>query len=144
MPIGDSEENGMPPAIASILEHPTTFIVARVVLTTLFWSEVIFGTLKFRGFVAAVERVSLPFPTFVAAATIVYQLIGSALIITNYDQLGWLGAAMLAVFTLLTIPYGHAFWKFEEPRRTQEFHFVLEHITVVGGLLLVAILLTRA
>src|SRR3546814_6308450 len=70
------------------------------------------------------------------------QLTGSALVITNFAGLGWIGAFGLAVFLLLTIPIGHPFWKFEEPKRTGEFHIALEHITVVGGLMLAAILST--
>ncbi|MDW7571702.1 hypothetical protein RZN32_31255, partial [Klebsiella pneumoniae] len=52
---------------------------------------------------------------------------------------GWIGSGMLIVFTLLTIPLGHAFWAFSEPRRTGEFHIALEHITVVGGLIMSAL-----
>ncbi|WJS87137.1 DoxX family protein [Paracoccus sp. TOH] len=133
----------MPPLISTLLDHPATFVVARVILTTLFWSEVILGITNFPAFVEAMKRVSLPFPKFFAVLTILLQLVGSVLLITNVSGLGWFGAGMLGVFTLLTIPYGHAFWKFPQPRRTQELHFVLEHITVVGGLLLAAILLTK-
>lgn len=66
-------------------------------------------------------------------ATICVQLIASALIILN--RWTWLGAGMLIVFTLLTIPIAHNFWTMPEPFRTIEFHVVMEHITVVGGLL---------
>jgi transmembrane protein len=45
---------------------------------------------------------------------------------------------MLAVFTVLTIPIAHHFWTMEEPFRTLEFFFVMEHITVVGALMVVA------
>lgn len=134
----------MPPLIFALLDHPATFVVARIVLTTLFWSEVILGLTKFPVFVEAMKRVSLPFPTFFAVMTILVQLVGSLLLITDVNHWGWFGAGMLGVFTLLTIPYGHAFWKFPQPRRTQELHFVLEHITVVGGLLLAAVLLTKS
>ncbi len=129
--------------IRDLLDSAYFLGFSRVVLTTVFWSAGIFGLFNFRVIVGEMESVSLPMPVFFAVATICVQLAGSALIITNWNQLGWLGAGALGVFTLLTIPYGHAFWTRPEPRRTEEFHLVLEHITVVGGLLLAAILATR-
>jgi transmembrane protein len=133
----------VPPLIRVLLENVIFLVVSRVVLTTLFWSAGIFGLFNFRAIMAEMESVSLPVPAFFAAATICVQLTGASLIITNWQQLGWLGAGALGVFTLLTIPFGHAFWTFTEPRRTEEFYLVLEHITVVGGLLLAALLATR-
>jgi transmembrane protein len=123
-------------SIQSVLDSPLAFLLLRVVLTTLFWSDVFLGITRFDAFVGAVQRARLPFPRFVAAATIVFLSVASFLVITNFNQWGWIAAGALVLFTLLTIPYGHAFWTFPEPRRTQELHFVLEHFTVVGGLLL--------
>ena len=67
---------------------------------------------------------------------IITQLGGSALIILN--RWTWLGAGALAVFTALTIPIAHSFWAMEEPFKTMEFYVVMEHITVIGGLMVVA------
>ena len=110
----------------------------RAVLTVLFWSAGIFGLFNFSAVVAEGRDVGLPYEKLVATATILLQLGGSLLVITNFAQLGWVGAIALAIFTLLTIPFGHAFWTFSEPRRTAELHIALEHLTVVGGLLLAA------
>ena len=71
-----------------------------------------------------------------AAAVPYFESLGSALVIAN--RWAWLGAGMLAVFTALTIPIAHNFWAMQEPMRTLEFHFVAEHITVIGGLMVVA------
>lgn len=113
-------------------------MVLRAVLTLLFWSAGLFGLFNFSAVVAEVRAVGLPYEKLVAAATVLLQLGGSFLVITNFAKLGWIGAIALAIFTLLTIPFGHAFWTFSEPRRTAELHIALEHITVVGGLLLAA------
>ena len=48
--------------------------------------------------------------------------------------MGWLGAGALAVFTLLSIPLGHAFWRFDNPKRMEEFQIALEHVGMIGGL----------
>lgn len=126
--------------IISLLNHPAFFIAAKVVLTAFFWMAGIFGLFNFKVVVQEMIDVNLPSPCVFAVATIACQLLGAGLIIFNPADLGWLGAGALGVFTILTIPIGHPFWKFEEPKKTHEFHIVLEHVTVVGGLMLAAIL----
>ena len=110
----------------------------RVVLTVLFWSAGIFGLFNFSVVAAEAQAIGLPNERLVAAATIALQLGGSLLVISNFAGFGWCGAIALGLFTLLTIPFGHAFWTFAEPRRTAELHIALEHLTVAGGLLLCA------
>lgn len=126
--------------LASALTRRYAAVVANVVLTSLFWIAGFFGVFNFDAVVQEMVGVGLPMPHLFAVATIACQLIGSALVITNFAGLGWLGAGALAVFTLLTIPFGHAFWQFEGPERMHEFQIALEHITVIGGLTLSAIL----
>lgn len=137
------KEPAVPELIRDLLDNTYFLILSRIVLTTFFWSAGIFGLLKFRVIVAEMKDVSLPKPELFAVATIFVQLAGSVLIITNWYSLGWLGAGALGVFTLLTLPIGHAFWLYSEPKRTHEFHITLEHITVIGGLMLAAVLSTR-
>lgn len=126
--------------IVSLLTHPFFLIAARLILTAFFWMAGIFGLFNFKVIVQEMVDADLPSPRFFAVATIACQLLGAGLIIFNPAGLGWLGAGALGVFTILTIPIGHPFWKFHEPKRTHEFHIVLEHVTVVGGLMLAAIL----
>lgn len=133
----------MPNFIAVFLESKFALISRRVILTCLFWMAGLFGLFNFSVIVEEMTGAGLPLPAVFAVATIACQLIGSALIITNIASLGWLGAGALGVFTLLSIPIGHPFWTFEEPRATHEFQIALEHITVVGGMLLAAILSFR-
>lgn len=130
--------------VSNILLHPHALIGAKIVLTSLFWIAGLFGIFNFRAVVQEMIDVDLPWPRLFAASTIACQLIGSALLITNFEGLGWLGAGALVVFTLLTIPFGHAFWRFDGQKRMHEFQIALEHITVVGGLALAAILSANA
>lgn len=118
-------------------------VVLRVVLTLLFWSAGMFGLFNFAAVAMEVHELGLPYAPLLAGATILLQLGASLLVITNFQKLGWIGALALAGFTLLTIPFGHAFWTFTEPRRTAELHIALEHVTVIGGLLLAAYYLKR-
>lgn len=126
--------------LSAAAAHPGTLVTFRIVLTMFFWMAGLFGLFNFNVIVNEMAAEKLPMPVAFALATIATQLIGSALLISDYRGLGWLGAGALAVFTLLTIPIGHAFWAFPEPKRTAELHIALEHITVVGGLLVAGLL----
>ncbi|WP_235423090.1 DoxX family protein [Enterobacter hormaechei] len=117
--------------------------LSRILLTFFFWMAGIFGLFNFDVIVQEMMAVGLPLPSLFAAATILCQLGGSALVISDRAGYGWIGSIMLIVFTLLTIPVGHPFWTFSEPARTREFHIALEHITVVGGLMMSMLLSGR-
>jgi transmembrane protein len=110
--------------------------LARVVLTFGFWGSGLSKLIDFQGGVAEMAQAGLEPAAAFNIATIITQLVGSALIIFN--RWTWLGAGALGVFTALTIPLVHHFWTMEEPFRTMEFYVVMEHITVIGGLMVVA------
>jgi len=129
----------MPSFISTLLGSTPFGVFARVVLTFMFWASGLAKLLDFQGGVAEMQQFALEPAVAFNVATIICQLGGSALVILG-GRLAWLGAGALAVFTILTIPIAHAFWTMEEPFRTMEFHVVMEHITVVGGLMVVAIL----
>lgn len=107
--------------------------VARVLLTFMFWSSGIAKLLDMETGLAEMRHFGLEPAILFYWATVIVVLGGSLLVIL--DRWTWLGAGALAVFTLLTIPIAHGFWSMEEPLRTMEFHVAMEHITVVGGLL---------
>ncbi len=126
-------------ALDAILGSNAALVAARVIVSSFFWMAGIFGVFNFSVIVQEMRDASLPSPHAFAVATILTQLGGSFLLITNVANLTWLGAGILGVFTLLCIPVGHAFWRLSEPRRTSEFHIALEHIALTGGLMLAAI-----
>ncbi|WP_226634762.1 DoxX family protein [Novosphingobium profundi] len=125
--------------IHALLAQPTTLVVGRIVLSSFFVIAGIFGVFNFDVIVAEMQTAKLPAPQAFAVATIATQLLGSALLITNFAGLAWLGAGILGGFTLLCIPLGHPFWLYAEPRRTVDFQIALEHIALTGGLLLAAV-----
>ena len=110
--------------------------LARTLLTFAFWGSGLAKLIDFPAGVAEMAHFGLEPAVAFNIATIIVQLGGSALVILN--RWTWLGAGALGVFTALTIPLVHHFWTMEEPMRTIEFHFVAEHITVIGGLMVVA------
>ncbi len=110
--------------------------LARSVLTFSFWASGLAKLIDFDAGVAEMSQFGLEPAVAFNIATIVTQLVGSALIIFN--RWTWLGAGALGIFTALTIPLVHHFWTMEEPFHTIEFYVVMEHITVIGGLMVVA------
>ncbi|MBW8301338.1 MAG: DoxX family protein [Hydrogenophaga sp.] len=110
--------------------------VARIVLTYIFWASGIAKLVDFQAAVGEMAHFGLNPPVAFAIATIIVQLAGSVLVILN--RWTWLGAGALGIFTLLTIPIAHNFWTMEEPFKTIEFHVVMEHISIVGALMVVA------
>jgi transmembrane protein len=110
--------------------------LARIVLTFAFWGSGLSKLIDFPAGVAEMAHFGLEPAVAYNIATIIIQLGGSLLVILN--RYTWLGAGALAVFTVLTVPLVHHFWTMEEPFRTIEFHVVMEHITVIGGLMVVA------
>jgi transmembrane protein len=110
--------------------------LARIVLTFGFWGSGLSKLIDFQGGVAEMAQFGLEPAVAFNIATIITQLVGSALIILN--RWTWLGAGALGVFTALTIPLVHHFWTMEEPFRTMEFYVVMEHISLIGGLMVVA------
>lgn len=92
--------------------------------------------LDFGAAVAEAQHFGLPFPPAVASATIVTELVGSALILTGVYR--WIGAFWLAGFTLIATFAANRFWEIPQPDRFMVENAFFEHLGLVGGFLLVA------
>jgi transmembrane protein len=121
--------------------NPLVPTMVRSILTVMFWGTGVMEIGDFDAFAAEMRLASLPFPRLSAVMAISIKIIGSILVIGNFDGWGWIAAAALAIFTLLTVPYGHAFWKFAGPRRIAEIHIALEHVALAGGMILAMVML---
>ncbi|MBY0532461.1 MAG: DoxX family protein [Xanthobacteraceae bacterium] len=128
----------MPRIIARLLDWPAFAITARAVLTFPFWASGFSKLFDFGAGVAEMQQYGLEPAAPFNVAVIVTLLAGSASVIAN--RWLWLGAGALAVFTALTIPIVHTFWKFEGERAQTALFFVTEHISMIGGLMLAALL----
>jgi transmembrane protein len=116
-------------------------VLARVLVTFPYWSSGISKTVDFRGGVAEMALYGLHPPLVFNIAVIVCMLVGSALVIAN--RAAWVGAGALGVFTALTIPVVHDFWTMSGKEAQTELFFVVEHIGLIGGLMLAALLSHR-
>jgi uncharacterized membrane protein YphA (DoxX/SURF4 family) len=112
-------------------------LLARACLAAVFLYS---GQDKLRRWQAGVREVAdlgLPWPRFFAAATITTQLLGGLAVLSGIGA-AW-GAAILALFTLAATALGHPFWRLHGDRVRQEFTTSMEHLAIVGGLLLLIV-----
>jgi transmembrane protein len=128
----------MPTLIVKLLDQSWFMVLARVVLTFAFWGSGLSKLIDFQGGVAEMKMLGFSQPVLINVLTVITQLGGSALIILN--RWTWLGAGALGVFTALTILLVHNFWAYTGPEAIAHFHVAGEHVTVIGGLILVSIL----
>ena len=131
----------MPDVIGHVLDARWFAGVARAVLTFPYWSSGFAKTFGFSEGVAEMARYGLIPPVVFNLATIACMFIGSALVIANRHA--WFGAGALIVFTALTIPIAHDFWNRTGAESQTELFFVVEHIGLIGGLMLAAIFSRR-
>jgi uncharacterized membrane protein YphA (DoxX/SURF4 family) len=108
---------------------------ARALLAVVFLYS---GQDKLRHWPASIKEVTelgLPWPRLFTAATIVTQLLGGLAVLSGVGAA--IGAAVLAVFTAAATLAGHRFWLLHGAPARKELTTSLEHLAIVGGLLLV-------
>lgn len=126
--------------IDKLLGARAVHLIGRIVLTFMFWGSGLSILADFSGFAREAEALGFSNGEAVAAATALTQLTGSALII--WGRYVWLGAGALGVFTFLTIPLVHHFWAMPDgPQKITSFHTATEHISMIGALILVSVLM---
>ena len=111
--------------------------VARVMLAVVFLYSGQDKLRHWRAGVAEVSNMGLPLPSVFAAATILTQLLGGASLAMDF----WApaGAVLLAFFTVAATVLGHPFWRLQGNAAQQALTTSLEHVAIVGGLLLVIV-----
>lgn len=131
----------MPTAIARLLDTRWFPPLARLILTFCFWGSGLAKLADFEAATAEMAYFGFSPPAPVAVLVIVVQLLGSALIVL--DRAAWLGTGMLATFTGLTILLVHDFWTMTGPEAVGHFHTATEHVTVIGAMMVAALLSRR-
>jgi len=128
-----------PQAIDRLLSLPGLSAVARLCLASAFIQSGISKLIDFQGAMDEMQHFGLPHPGLFAAAVILTQLGGSALLLTR--RYCWLGAGILAVFTVMATLMAHRFWQFDGADRIHQTTTFFEHLGLVGGFALAALLL---
>jgi len=121
---------------SSLQELSTSYGVplARAFLAAVFLYS---GQDKLRHWRAGIDEVTglgLPMPRLCAAGTIAVQVVGGLSVLLGIGT-AW-GAALLALFTAAATVLGHRFWLLRGKQAQQELTTSLEHLAIVGGLLL--------
>lgn len=96
--------------------------------------------IDFTGAVAEVRALTGMEPASpIAALVILTQLGGSALLLIG-GRSTVIGAFLLASFTFAATVLGHAFWTKAGPQQARDLVTFLEHMGLIGGFVLVALL----
>ena len=131
-----------PAPIARLLGDSRFAILAAMTLTLPYWTSGIAKLLDLSGALGEARHFGLEPAMLTVAATILVQIGGSLLIILGRQA--WLGAGALGVFTAIATLIAHPFWQVADPMtRFHERNTFLEHIGLIGGLMLAAILRDR-
>lgn len=123
--------------IGSLLESRGLWLTARVLVVVVFAASGLAKLIDFDGGVAEMRAAGLEPAALFNVAVASTLLAGSVLVLL--DKALWLGAGALATFLVLTIVLVHTFWNLPEPQAQYALFFALEHTTVVGGLMALAI-----
>ncbi|WP_206240425.1 DoxX family protein [Novosphingobium terrae] len=130
------------PAFASaILGWGGTAFLARLALCGAYLLGGVVKLTDFHGAVAEQAHFGMPHPALFAMLTIAVELIGPALVLSG--RLVWLGAGMLGVFTGLAAITANAFWTMHGPERFGATNAFFEHLGLIGGFVLTAIMAER-
>jgi uncharacterized membrane protein YphA (DoxX/SURF4 family) len=114
------------------------FLIARLCLAAVFLYSGVDKLWHWRSSIEEVRRDGLPWPATFAGATVFTQLVGGCLVATGF--FAWLGALLLAGFTVAATLLGHRFWLRHGSEFQHELTTSLEHVAIVGGLLLLSVL----
>ena len=132
----------MPKAIAALLNSSIFAFLARLVLVVTFVIPGLMQGLQFKQAVGEFAFFHLSPPGAFVIASAVTLLLGSVLVVLG-GRWTWLGAGALGIYVGLTILIVHHFWSMQGQQRTDEMRTALEHISLIGGLMVVAILGAR-
>jgi uncharacterized membrane protein YphA (DoxX/SURF4 family) len=131
-----------PAPISTLLRSAAFGVAARAILTLPYWWSGIAKLADLNGALAEAAHFGLKPAWLVVAATVLVQLGGSTLLILG--RVGWLAAGAIGVFTALATLIAHPYWTVADPmERFHAMNTFLEHVGLVGGLMLAAILVER-
>ncbi len=131
-----------PASIARLLGDRRFAALAATLLTLPWWTSGITKLFDLGGALGEARHFGLEPAALVVGLTIAVQIGGSLLIILGRQA--WIGAGALGVFTAIATLIAHPFWQITDPMaRFHERNTFLEHVGLIGGLMLAAILQER-
>ena len=126
--------------IAKLLAQPWFSLLARIALTSAFWLSAINKTLDFPGAVTEIRNLAGIEPASLLALVVIFIQFGGSIQVIWGGRWAWLGAGALGVFTVLATLLAHSWWTRIGIDRLHDFNTFWEHVGLVGGLMLAAVL----
>jgi transmembrane protein len=131
-----------PAPIARVLGNNGLATIAAAMLTLPYWTSGVAKLFDLGGALGEARHFGLEPAALVVLLTIAVQIGGSLLVILGRQA--WLGAGALGVFTAAATLIAHPFWQVADPMaRFHERNTFLEHVGLIGGLMIAAILQER-
>lgn len=127
----------MPYFIKLSLESQWLWIISRCCVALLFFSSGLSKVLDVNAGFQEMQAAGLEPAWLFNYASALILLVGAYSIL--FDRHLWLGAALLSIFLALTILIVHTFWNMSGAQANISLYFALEHISVIGGLIGIAI-----
>jgi uncharacterized membrane protein YphA (DoxX/SURF4 family) len=137
-----SARTDTPRAIALILAGPWLLPLARIALVSAFLIGGIQKLIDFPGAIAEQAHFGLQPAWLWAAAAVVVELGGSALII--FERWVWLSAGALGVLTAIAMFVANDFWARTGGDRFIAMNAFFEHLGLIAGLVLVSVMSLHA
>jgi uncharacterized membrane protein YphA (DoxX/SURF4 family) len=131
-----------PPWVGAILGWRATWFLARLALSSAYLIGGVNKAIDFPGAVAEQAHFGLEPAWAWAIVTIVVELGGSLLLI--WGRLVWLAAGALGVLTAIAMLVANNFWGMEGPARFLAMNAFFEHLGLIAGLALAAMLAASA
>ncbi len=131
-----------PRFVHAVLDWPPTWFLARLLLVGAYMVGGFAKLTDWSGAVAEQAHFGMSPPALWAGMTIAVEIIGPLLILLG--RMVWLGAGMLGVFTLLAAFVANAFWTMEGQERFMATNAFFEHVGLVGGFILAALVAEHA
>jgi putative oxidoreductase len=112
-------------------------VAARLMLSAVFLYSGQDKLRHWRASVVEVAELGIPVPALFAAGAIATQIAGGLAVALGIGTAA--GAALLAVFTTAATLLGHRFWLLHGTEAKRQLTTSLEHLAIVGGLILVGV-----
>ncbi|RWI54766.1 MAG: DoxX family protein [Mesorhizobium sp.] len=112
-------------------------LIVRLCLAAVFLFSGITKAMDWQGALAEFGSIGLPAPALAVTATAAVQVLAGLAV-----AIGWrarLAALTLAGFTVVATLIGHPFWAFEGIEFMRQLTTALEHLAIVGGFILLAV-----
>lgn len=123
--------------VAAILGWRPLWFLARLALVGAYLLGGIVKLTDWQAAVAEQAHFGMTSPALWAALTIGVELAGPALILIG--RFMWLGAGMLGIFTLFAAVTANAFWTMRGVDRFMATNAFFEHLGLIGGFVLAAL-----